>query len=69
MFSFHLGTAGSGKHLSPLPISIQILMREGLHFQLQVIIYILALTGKVGREVMIFMRPFGMEKNVLMCRA
>ena len=64
-FSFHLGTVGSGQLPSPLPTSIQILMRGGLHFQFRVIIYILALIGKVGREVMIFMRLSGMGPNGL----
>ena len=65
IFSFHHGTVGSGQLLNPLAISIQILMREGLHFRLLVIIYILALTGKVDREVMIFMRLFGMGPSGL----
>ena len=65
IFSFHLGTVGSGQLLNPLLISIQILMREGLHFQLPVIIYILVLTGKVDKEVMIFMRLFGMGPSGL----
>ena len=63
IFSFHLGTVGSGRCLNLLQILIQILMREALHFRLLVIIYILALTGKVGREVMTFMRLSGMGPN------
>ena len=43
----------------------ELLLRGGLHFQFRVIIYILALIGKVGREVMIFMRLSGMGPNGL----
>ena len=59
-FSFHPGTVGSGLLPNSLPILIQILMREDLHFQLRVIIYISALTGKEGRAGMISIRLSGM---------